>query len=206
LLDVNNPLQISLDAEDGALSMRMERIGPEACEFASFLADGESRLPEGFRKGKLNRSREYSIFPKHNRLHLTLRPLKGHIQAESKIPLQDGTAVTFERKGESAIISPVDAQLTVLDRKPKLEGQPLVLSSLQGARIETLEPDSESIKVTIDRGKSSRILLGETNEAATPAEYLTSQKPLAAYLSTVALIGSTILTILTRLKLLKSKD
>jgi hypothetical protein len=62
------------------------------------------------------------------------------------------------------------------------------------------------ITVSIKRGKSDSILLDGTNQAATQAEYLMSQKPLGTYLSTVALIGGTVLTILTRLKLIKSED
>ena len=73
------------------------------------------------------------------------------------------------------------------------------------SQIESLEPEAASLRVFL-RGSSGSILLDRSNQAATLAEYLTSQKPLATYLSTVALIGSTILTILTRLKFIKPKD
>lgn len=86
-----------------------------------------------------------------------------------------------------------------------------MLGELQGdpqeddPRIVSLEPEAASVKIDL-RGSSNGILVNKSNEAATLAEYLTSQKPLATYLSTVALIGSTILTILTRFKLIKPKD
>ena len=160
-------------------------------------------------------SRTWSVYVrKDSRLHLQLRPLKGSIPAEHKISLAKDSAATFELEGQSAIVgADSELQISGVDRKPlKLkESQSLVLGGLQGEaqeddpKIESLEPEAASVRVFL-RGSSRSILLGKSNEAASLAEYLTSQKPLATYLSTVALIGSTILTILTRLKVIKPKD
>jgi hypothetical protein len=201
-VDVTRPLLVSIEADDGALSMKIERLGPEGNELASFVADRESQLPPGM----TGTAREWSVFGKHNRLHLILRPGKGQLRAESKIPLSDGSAITFDLNGQSAIVPSEEAQLTALDRKLQLDGQSLMFGGIKSTTIESLGPDAQSVKLVIAEGSSSQILLGQRNEAATLAEFLTSQKPLATYLSTVALIGSTILTILTRLKFIKSKD
>lgn len=164
--------------------------------------------PAGFSRG-------WSVYlRKDSRLHLQLGAIKGLVRAEHKIRLAKDSAATFLLEGQSAIVgADGEVQITGVDRKPlKLkEGQSLEFGGLQGdapeddSQIESLEPETASVRVFL-RGSSGSILLDKSNEAATLAEYLTSQKPLATYLSAVALIGSTILTILTRLKLIKAKD
>jgi len=58
----------------------------------------------------------------------------------------------------------------------------------------------------MNRGKSDRILLDDSNEATTTlAEQLMNVKKMATYLGMVTLIGSTILAILTGLKLIKKE-
>jgi hypothetical protein len=215
-LDVTQPLQVSLETDDGALSMTVERIGSDGNYLASFLADAESKLPAGMTGGKSKWSSEWAIYGKQNRLHLVLRPMRGQIRAESRpmrsqiraesrIPLQDGTALTFEMRGESAIVPTSGAKLTVLDRKLKLEGKSLVLDGLKGVWI-GLDPGAKALNVSMNRGKSDRILLDDSNEATTTlAEQLMNVKKMATYLGMVTLIGSTILAILTGLKLIKKE-
>jgi hypothetical protein len=231
-LDVQQPLQISLEADDGKMIMLIEPLASNENAIATVLTGGEAQFScdgcivegadgkpipeESISGGKpAGFSRTWSVYvKKDSRLHLQLRAIKGSIPAEHKIRLAKDSAATFLLEGQSAIVgADGEVQITGVDRKPlKLkEGQSLVLGGLQGdapeddPRIESLEPEAASLRVNL-RGSSGSILLDKSNEAATLAEYLTSQKPLATYLSTVALIGSTILTILTRLKFIKPKD
>jgi hypothetical protein len=205
-LDVTKPLSVSLEAGDRALSIVIERKGQEENKgkFGTFLADDDSKLPASMTGPKSKYAREWLIFGRHNRLHLTLRGIKNPIGPEKKVPLSDGSSVTFEdANSQSTITSAGEVQLYEIDRKlPVADQQSLVLGNLKGAYLR-LEPEAESIKVTVFGGSSGRILRDGTNEAATLAEYFTSQKPLAAYLSTVALIGTFLLTVLTRFKLIQ---
>src|ERR1039458_7121638 len=228
-LDVQQPLQISLEADDGKMSMAIEPLGSNENAIATVLTGGEAQfscdgcMAEGADGKPIPQESVFEIKPrtwsvyvkKDSRLHLQLRAMKGRIPAESKIRLARSSDLTFfDLEGQSAIVG-VDGevQITGVDRKLlKLkDGQSLVLGGLQGdapgddPKIESLEPEAASVRVDL-RGSSDSILLDKSNEAATLAEYLASRKPLATYLSTVALIGSTILTILTRLKLIKPKD
>jgi hypothetical protein len=231
-LDVHEPLQISLEADDGKMTMAIEPLASNENAIVTVLTDGKAQfscgecivqgadgkpLPEesifGVKPAEF--SRIWSIYlRKDSRLHLQLRAIKGPIPAEHKISLAKDSAATFLMERQSTIVgADGELQITGVDRKPlKLrEGQSLVLGGLQGdapeddPRIESLEPEAASLRIFL-RGSSSSILLDESNEAATLAEFLTSQKPFATYLTTVALIGSTILTILTRLKFIKPKD
>ena len=222
-LDVQQPLQISLEADDGKLSMSIEPLRSSENAIATVFTGSDSQfscdecIMQGWdgRPTPAGLSRTWSVYvKKDSRLHLQLRPVNGSIPGEHKISLAKDSAATFELEGQSAIAgADSELQITGVDRKPvKLkEGQSLVLGELQGEaqeddpKIESLEPEAASVRVFL-RGSSGSILLGKSNEAATLAEYLTSQKPLATYLSTVALIGSTILTILTRFKVIKPKD
>jgi hypothetical protein len=227
-LDVQQPLQVSLEVDEGKMSMAIEPLGSNENAIATVLTGGEAQFScdecvvEGADGKPIPREsifevkrRTWSVYvKKDSRLHLQLRAMKGRIPAESKIRLARNSDVTFDLEGQSAIAgADGEVQITGVDRKPlKLkEGQSLVLGGIEGdpreddPEIERLEPETASVKVDL-RGSSGSILLNKSNEAATLAEYLTSQKPLATYLSTVALIGSTILTILTRLKFIKPKD
>ncbi len=220
-LDVQQPLQVSIEADDGKLSMAIKPLGSDKNTIATVLTGGETQFScdqcgvEGGGGKPTSEPRIWSVYvKKDSRLYLTLRAVKGPIPAEHEIRLAQGSAVTFDQEGRSAIAGAGgELEITGVDRKPlKLkEGQSLVLGGLEGdpreddAEIVSLEPEAASVKVDL-RGSSDSILLGKSNEAATVAEYLTSQRPLATYLSTVALIGGTILTILTRLKLIKAKD
>jgi hypothetical protein len=227
-LDVQQPLQISLEADDGKMSMAIEPLGSDQNTIATVLAGGEAQFScdecvvEGADGKPIPRESIFEIKPrtwsvyvkKDSRLHMQFRAMKGRIPAESKIRLAENSDVTFALEGQSAIAgADGEVQITGVDRKPlKLkEGQSLVLGGLQGdpreddPTIVSLEPEAASVRVDL-RGSSGSILLDKSNQAATIAEYLTSQKPLATYFSTVALIGCTILTILTRLKLIKPKD
>lgn len=227
-LDVQQPLQISIEADDGKVSMAVEPLGSDRNAIATVLTGGETRFScdecaiesaDGkpiARESILDAEpRIWSVYvKKDSRLYLTLRAVKGPIPAEHEIRLARDSAVTFELEGRSAIAGAGgELEITGVDRKPLRlkEAQSLVLGGLQGdpredsPEIVSLEPEAASVKVDL-RGSSDSILLGKSNEAATLAEHLTSQKPLATYLSTVALIGGTILTILTRLKLIKAKD
>jgi hypothetical protein len=225
-LDVQQPLQVSIEADEGRLSMAIAPLGSDRSTIATVLTGGEAQFScnecvvEGADGKPIPREsifevkrRTWSVYvKKDSRLHVQLRAMKGRIPAESKIRLARNSDITFDLEGQSAIADG-EVQITGVDRKPlKLkEGQSLVLGGLQGdpreddPMIVSLEPGAASIKVDL-RGSSGSILLNKSNQAATLAEYLTSQKPLATYLSTVALIGSTILTILTRLKLIKPKE
>jgi len=231
-LDVRQPLQVSIEADDGKISMAVEPFGSNETAIATILTEGDAQfscdgcIVEGADGKPIPQASIFQVKPrtwsvyvkKDSRLHLQLRPMKGGIPAEQEIRLAKGSAVTFDLEGQSAIAgADGEVQITGVERKPlKLkEGQSLVLDGLEDdpreddPRIVSLEPDLEpkaaSVKVSL-RGSSNSILLDKSNEAATPAEYLTSQKPIASYFSTVALIGSTILTILTRLKFIKPKD
>jgi hypothetical protein len=229
---VEQPLDVSIEADDGKMSMAVERLGSNEDAMATVLTEGDAQFScdecklEGADGKPIPQAsifeakpRTWSVYvKKHSRLYLKLRAVKGGIPAEHEIRLAKGSTVTFLQEGQSAIAgADGEVQITGVDRKPlKLkEGQSLALDGLEGdpreddPRIVTLEPDLEpkaaSVKVSV-RGSSKSILLDKSNEAATPAEYLTSQKPIASYFSAVALIGSTILTILTRLKFIKPKD
>ena len=227
-LDVQQPLQVSIEADDGGLSLAIEPLGSDQNTIATVLTGGEAKFScnecvvEGADGKPIPQEGVFGVKPrtwsvyvkKDSRLHLQLRATKGRIPAESKIRLAKNSDITFDLEGQSAIVgADGEVQFTGVDRKPlKLkEGQSLVLGGLQGdareddPKIESLEPEAASVRVNL-RGSSDSILLDKSNEAATLAEYLTSQKPLATYISTVALIGSTILTILTRLKFIKPKD
>jgi len=227
-LDVQQALQISLEADDGRLSMAIEPLRSDRDTIATVLTGGEAQFScnecvvEGADGKPIPLESIFKVKPrtwavyvkKDSRLHVQLRAMKGRIPAESKIRLARNSDVTFDQEGQSAIAgADGEVQITGVDRKPlKLkEGQSLVLGRLEGdpreedPEIERLEPEATSIRVDL-RGSSDSILLNKSNQAATLAEYLTSQKPLATYFSTVALIGCTILTILTRLKLIKPKD
>jgi len=224
-LDVQQPLQVSIEADDGKMSMAIEPLGSDKNTMATVLTGGETQFScdecrvEGGDGKVTAEPRVWSVYvKKDSRLYLTLRAVKGAIPAEHEIRLAKGSAVTFDQEGRSEGRSAIasaggELEVTGVDRKPlKLkEGQSLVLGGLEGdpreddPEIVSLEPEAAGVKVDL-RGSSDSILLGKSNEAATLAEYLTSQKPLATYLSTVALIGGTILTILTRLKLIKAKD
>ena len=210
------------------MSMAIEPLGSSENAIATLVTGGEAQFScdecvvEGgdgkpIPQGSIleAKSRIWSVYvKKYSRLHLQLRAIKGRIPAEHEIPLAKHSTVTFVLEGQSAIVgADGEVQITGVDRKPlKLtEGQSLAFGELEGdpkeddPKIVSLAPEAASVKVGL-RGSSDSILLDRSNEAATLAEYLTSQKPLATYLTTVALIGSTILTILTRLKLIKSKD
>jgi hypothetical protein len=231
-LDVQQPLQISLEADDGKLSMAIEPSGSNENAIATVLTGGEAQfscdecivegadgkpVPEEsiFVVKPARLTRTWSVYArKDSRLHLQLRAMKGQIPAEHTIHLAKDSAATFDLEGQSAIVGAGgEVQISGLDRKPlKLkEGQSLELAGLQGdppeddPEIVSLEPEAASVKVDL-RGSSHSILLDKSNEAATLAEYLTSQKPLVTYVSTVALIGSTMLSILISLKLIKPKD
>jgi hypothetical protein len=221
-VDVKQPLDISLEAEDSKLSVAIDPLESHENAIATVLAGSKDRFScdecvvdgaDGTNSVAVPRT--WSVYAKKDsRLHLMLRAVKGQIPAEHEIGLAKESAITFQLENQSAIVGPDgELQITSVDRKPlKLkEGQSLVLGELRGypaeesATIVTLEPAAESVKVDL-RGSSGTIFLDKSNEAATLAEYLTSQKPLATYFSTVALIGSTILSILTGLKLIKPKD
>jgi hypothetical protein len=237
-LDIHQPLRVSLDADDGKMSMAIEPLRSDEHPIATLITGGESQfscdecvvegadgkpVPEESVIPSLSKlganpaglPRTWSVYvKKDSRLHLQLRAMKGRIPAEHKIHLAKNSSVTFDLEGQSVIVGDDgEVQITGVDRKPlKLkEGQSLVLGELEGdpreddPMIESLEPEAADVKVDL-RGSSRSILLDKSNEAATPAEYLTSQKPLAAYFTTVALIGSTVLTILTRLKLIKKPE
>jgi hypothetical protein len=234
-LDVQQSLDVSLLADDGKLFIAVEpaletkEAGKNAIataitngetqvscdECVAESSDGKPISESDITGANLDGSpRTWSVYHlKDNRLHLQLSAKNG-IAAEREISLAKNSSVTFDVEGQSAL-SGTDGvlQFSGVDMKPiKLtEGKSFVVRRLQGdpeeddPQIVSLIPEAAALKVDL-HGSSNRIVLGSSNEAATPAEYLTSQKPLAAYLSTVALIGSTILTILTRLKFIKRDD
>jgi len=203
-LDMSQPLRVFLEAgADGGVNLTLERLRTSPNDLALVRVDAESKLPSDMPACGSKWSCEWAVYSKGNGLRLTLRPIKGTLRVESNIPLLDGTAITFTRdNGQSAIVAPASAQLTAMDRKLSLR-QPVAFGGLKATFIESLAPDGAGIKLAINQGSSDLILMGESNEAATLAEFIAGHRSFSAYLSMVALIGSTVLTILTRLKLLK---
>jgi hypothetical protein len=230
-LDVQQPLIISLEAVDGKVILAVDTLRPDDRPVATAITSTEAQLscdecvvvgadgkqisePDTAGVTSDGAPRLWSVYKrKDSPLHLQLRARNG-IATEREIDLARDSPVTFDREGRSAILGSDGAlQVSSLEAKPITlkEGQSFVIRALQGdpnegdAQIVSLAPEAGDFKVDV-RGTSDCILLDKSNEAATPAEYLTSQRPLAVYLSTVALIGSTVLTILTRLKLIKQKE
>ena len=205
-MDMASPLVISIDANNGALHLQWEREGASGDRPMATLQSIEDKpiSPSGClgEHGPVAEKR-WNVYGRNERASLILRPIKGSLPVERQIELEPGSPVMFEDRGESAVLgSGGEVQLPQVERKiPVGEGQRLVLRGVQSGRMK-IEPGAESLKITL-RGTSSETIRDGVNEAATSAEYVSSQKPLVKYLSTVSLIGTTILALLNFLKLFK---
>lgn len=151
---------------------------------------------------------EHRVVPlagENGRLALSLDPVKPKtLQPEMKIPIQDRTAIEFADKQGSAIAGfDGTVQLREVDRKATfLQGEAVEIGDLTGTQIAELRVEKDGLHVQI-AGEAGVLKVRGEDLRHSLVEYLVARKNWGAYFSTVTLVGTTLLAILSRLKLVK---
>jgi hypothetical protein len=131
------------------------------------------------------------------------------LPAADGIALASASAITFfTDDGESAIVGTTNSvQVRNTDRtETLLQGQRLEIAALSDRSPGYPSQISTRIKDGIDvnvLGRAGTLRIDGADARPSPAEYLRARKVLSAWLTTAILLGSALLTIVSRIKLVK---
>jgi hypothetical protein len=144
------------------------------------------------------------------RMAISLTPVdrpRGPKLIEQDLPLLAQSPVRFTTEDRSSIVgNDAVVQVVNADRKdPVFQRQRLEIGGLRGGAVLTTLAVDNGIDVAV-RGAAGTLRLEGRDLRPSPAEYLRAQKVLSTWITTSLLIGTAVLTVASRTRLIKLED
>lgn len=224
-LDVAQEQRVRLDWEDKSLRIQIERsaaaLAPAGAVVAAApvrLGCSECRFGAGgglVQSGNLELvfegERQMRFEGRNGRLTFVPRPRSGQLNAERDIPIAAHSSIRLDRDNGVAVIVGDAGKLEFPEVGRTLivaAGDSLVLEDLEGAEL-SIAPLDAGLKLRF-HGSAIHIRAGSgalpsREQSASLVEYLNAQPWIRFYLGTVALIGTTLITVLNWFRIIKIK-